>query len=91
MRLEVVAPAQFLGDILGDLNSRRGHIENIETKGDISVIRTLVPLAEAFGYATDVRSLSQGRASHSLEFARYQSVPAELSQSMVSRMKGGQA
>jgi elongation factor G len=91
MRLEVVAPAQFLGDILGDLNSRRGHIENIETKGDISVIRTLVPLAEAFGYATDVRSLSQGRASHSLEFARYQPVPAELSQSMVSRLKGGQS
>jgi len=77
MRLEIVAPEQFLGDIMGDLNSRRGHIESIGTHEEMSVIRALIPLTETFGYATTLRSLTQGRATHSLEFYHYQELPAE--------------
>jgi elongation factor G len=78
MKLEIVAPDEFLGDIMGDLNSRRGNIESIETRDGMAVIRALVPLAETFGYATSLRSLTQGRAAHSLEFAQYEELPAEL-------------
>ncbi len=78
MKLEVVTPEQFLGDIIGDLNSRRAHIESIETQGETSTIYALIPLAETFGYTTSLRSQSQGRATHSLEFYRYQELPAEL-------------
>jgi len=80
MKLEVLTPEQFLGGIIGDLNSRRGHIESIETHDEMSVIRSFVPLAETFGYATDLRSLTQGRATHSMEFYRYQEVPVELAE-----------
>ena len=78
MRLEIVTPGQFLGDIIGDLNSRRGHIASMETQDGMSIVHAFVPLAEMFGYATDLRSLTQGRATHSMEFYRYQEVPAEL-------------
>jgi elongation factor G len=85
MRLEVVAPKEFLGDIMGDLNSRRGHIESFETRDEMAVIRALIPLAETFGYATSLRSLTQGRATHSLEFCRYQEVPAELADQITGK------
>ncbi|MDH5695927.1 MAG: elongation factor G [Dehalococcoidia bacterium] len=90
MKLEIVTPEQFLGDVIGDLNSRRGHIEFIRTHDSVSVIRAFIPLAETFGYATSLRSLTQGRATHSLEFYHYQEVPAELAdqitgKSMVTR------
>ena len=78
MKLEVVTPEQFLGDIIGDLNSRRGHIEAIDTQGETRIIRSLTPLAETFGYATALRSLTQGRATHSMEFHQYQKLPSEL-------------
>jgi len=78
MRLEVVTPEQFLGDIIGALNSRRGRIEAIETQGEMRVVHSLIPLAETFGYATSLRSLTQGRATHSMEFYRYEELPAEL-------------
>jgi len=78
MRLEVVTPEQFLGDIIAALNSRRGRIESIETQGDMRVVHSLIPLAETFGYATSLRSLTQGRATHSMEFYRYEELPAEL-------------
>jgi len=78
MKLEVVTPEQFLGDIISDLNSRRAHVESIETHGDMSTIYALVPLAETFGYATSLRSQTQGRATHSMEFYRYQELPAQL-------------
>ncbi|MEE8193889.1 MAG: elongation factor G [Dehalococcoidales bacterium] len=78
MKLEVVVPGQFLGDIIGDLSSKRGHITSIETRGDTSTISCLIPLAETFGYATALRSLTQGRATHSMEFYQYQELPAEL-------------
>jgi len=78
MKLEVVMPGQFLGDIIGDLNSRRGHIEAIDTQGETRIIRSLIPLAETFGYATALRSLTQGRATHSMEFYQYQELPSQL-------------
>ena len=78
MRLEVVTPEQFLGDIIGDLNSKRGRIEAIEPHGGISIIRSFIPLAETFEYTTSLRSLTQGRATHSMEFYRHQVLPAEL-------------
>ncbi len=78
MKLEVVTPEQFLGDIIADLTSKRGHIENIETHEEMRIIHVLVPLAETFGYATSLRSLTQGRATHSLEFYRYQELPGDL-------------
>ncbi len=78
MRLEVVTPGQFLGELIGDFTSRRGHIESIETRGDTSAVRCLVPLSETFGYATTLRSLTQGRATHSMEFYQYQEMPVAL-------------
>jgi len=88
MKLEVVMPAQFLGDVIGDLNSRRGHVEGIETHGETCVVRSLVPLAEIFGYATILRSLSQGRATYSLEFHRYRELPANLEEQIEVRIRG---
>jgi elongation factor G len=87
MRLEVVMPAQFLGDVIGDLNSRRGHVDGIETHGETCVVRALVPLAEIFGYATILRSLSQGRATYSLEFHSYRELPANLAEQIGARGK----
>ena len=87
MRLEVVMPAQFLGDVIGDLNSRRGHVDGIETHGETCVVRALVPLAETFGYATILRSLSQGRATYSLEFNSYRELPANLAEQIGVRGK----
>jgi elongation factor G len=78
MRMEVVTPKEYLGDIIGDVTSRRGHIESIETHGEICIIQALIPLAETFGYATSLRSQTQGRASHTLEFHSYQEIPASI-------------
>ncbi len=78
MKVEVVTPQQFLGDIIGDLSSRRGHIETFETFGELCTLRVLIPLVEAFGLTTILRSLTQGRATHSMEFYRYQELPAEV-------------
>jgi elongation factor G len=88
MKLEVVMPAQFLGDVIGDLNSRRGHIEGIETHGETCVVRALVPLADIFGYATILRSLSQGRATYSLEFYCYRELPASLAGQIEVKVRG---
>jgi elongation factor G len=85
MKLEIVAPEPFLGDIIGDLNSKRGHIESVATHEDMVVIRALVPLAETFGYTTSLRSLTQGRATNTLEFHRYQELPAELADQVTGK------
>ena len=85
MELELVTPAEFMGDIIGDLNSRRGHIEGIETHGETAVIHALVPLADTFGYATQLRSISQGRATYSLQFHSYQRLPAEQAAEITGR------
>jgi len=88
MRLEVVMPELFLGDVINDLNSRRGHIEAIETHGEARAIHSFIPLAETFGYATTLRSLTQGRATHSMEFYQYQELSAELADQIKTRGRG---
>lgn len=78
MKLEVVTPEQFLGDTIADLNARRAHIDSIETYAEMSTIHSRIPLAESFGYTTSLRSATQGRATHSMEFNNYQELPAGL-------------
>ena len=78
MKIEIVTPGEFLGDVLGDLGRRRANIRNIEGQADIQVVRAMIPLAESFGYAGTLRSLTQGRAAHSIEFDRYHEVPASI-------------
>ncbi len=80
MKLAVITPQEFMGDIISDLNAKRGQIEFIETQGDLSSIRVQVPLAETFGYATSLRSMTQGRATHSMEFDRYEKVPQAMAE-----------
>ena len=80
MKLEVSTPEEFLGDIIGDINARRGHIEAIETNDEMSTVRASIPLAEMFGYASALRSLTQGRATHSMRFEHYKRLPAELAE-----------
>jgi len=75
MKVEVLTPEEFFGDVLGDVNSRRGRVLGIEARSDIQAVRALVPLAETFGYTTDLRSLTQGRATQNMEFDHYQEVP----------------
>ena len=88
MKVEIVTPEQFMGDIIGDLNARRGRIESIETLGDTTTIHGIVPLAKTFGYATDLRSMTQGRATYSLEFHKYQQVPAALAEEIKAETVG---
>ncbi len=78
MRLEVITPGEFLGEILGDLGRRRANIKNIEGQGDIQVVRANLPLFESFGYANALRSLSQGRASYTMEFESYEEAPESV-------------
>jgi elongation factor G len=85
MEVEITTPNQFLGDIIGDLNSRRTHIEGIDSRDEISAVRCLVPLAETFGFAGDLRSISQGRASYTMSFHRYEALPEGLAEQIVSR------
>ena len=85
MKLEISAPEDFFGDVLADLNGRRGQVQGVEARGKLQVIRGALPLAEAFGYATDLRSLSQGRATYSMEFNSYEKVSAEVA----DRITGG--
>jgi len=87
MKLEVVTPAPFLGDIIGDLNSRRGRIGDIETRADTCIVSAFVPLSESFGYATNLRSLSQGRATHSMEFYCYEEVGPDLAKQIAAGSK----
>jgi elongation factor G len=87
MRVEVTMPTEFMGDVIGDLNSRRGHIEGIESRSGTEVVRAFVPLAQMFGYVTDLRSMSQGRATSSMEFSHYAEVPASLASELVQKSK----
>ena len=83
MAVEVVTPEDYLGDVMGDLNSRRGHIEHLEPRGNAQVIRARVPLATMFGYATDLRSTTQGRATFTMQFDRYEEVPQSIAGEIV--------
>ncbi len=88
MKLEVATPKEFLGDIIGDLNARRARVEAVELRAWTHIIRGFLPLAESFGYATDLRSASQGRATYSMEFAHYQEVPKDRAQEIITKMRG---
>jgi elongation factor G len=88
MSVEVVVPEEYMGDVIGDLNSRRGRIEGLELRGTSQIIKALVPLSEMFGYATELRSRTQGRGSFTMHFGRYDEVPASISEEIVSRVQG---
>jgi len=78
MKVEVVTPDDFLGDVMGDITRRRGHLQGTEMRGNTQVVRADVPLAEMFGYATDLRSATQGRATYTMEFSHYQPVTRDV-------------
>jgi elongation factor G len=82
MKVEVVTPEENMGDVMGDLNSRRGMIQGMEDSPSGKIIRAEVPLAQMFGYATDLRSATQGRATYSMEFAKYNEVPASIAEAV---------
>jgi elongation factor G len=88
MSVEVVVPEEYMGDVIGDLNSRRGRIEGLELRGTSQIIKALVPLSEMFGYATELRSRTQGRGSFTMHFGRYDETPASISEEIVSRVQG---
>jgi elongation factor G len=88
MAVEVVTPEDYMGDVIGDLSSRRGKVEGMEQRGNAQVVRAQVPLAEMFGYATDLRSRTQGRATHTMQFDSYQQVPESIAQEIVARIRG---
>ena len=88
MRVEVVVPEEYMGDVIGDLNSRRGRIRSMEARGGTQIVNARVPLSEMFGYATDLRSRTQGRATHSMHFDRYEQVPQVVSDEVVARIQG---
>jgi elongation factor G len=87
MKVEVTTPDEFMGDVIGNLNARRGQIEGIDERGNSRVIRALVPLAEMFGYATELRSMTQGRAVYSMEFSRYAEVPTGIANELIAKSK----
>jgi elongation factor G len=88
MAVEVVVPEEYMGDVIGDLNSRRGRIEGMELRGTTQIIKSMVPLSEMFGYATELRSRTQGRGSFTMHFGKYEEVPAGLAEEIVSKVQG---
>ena len=87
MKVEVVTPEDFMGDVMGDLNSKRGQIEKMEDRAKNKVVNAQVPLSEMFGYATQLRSMTQGRASYTMEFDHYAEVPAHIAQKIAEGKK----
>jgi len=88
MSVEVVVPEEYMGDVIGDLNSRRGRIEGMELRSTTQIIKSMVPLSEMFGYATAMRSRTQGRGSFTMHFGRYEEVPASIAEEIVNRVQG---
>lgn len=88
MAVEVVTPDEYMGDVMGDLSSRRGRIEGMEARGNTQVVRSQVPLSEMFGYSTDLRSRTQGRATYTMQFHSYQQVPEVIAQEIIKRVRG---
>jgi elongation factor G len=88
MAVEVVVPEQYMGDVIGDLNSRRGRIEGMQLRGTTQIIKSMVPLSTMFGYATELRSRTQGRGSFTMHFGKYEEVPGSLAEEIVSKVQG---
>jgi elongation factor G len=88
MRVEVITPEQYMGDVTGDLNRRRGMLEGMDSRAGAQVIKAKVPLSEMFGYVTQLRSLSSGRASSTMEFSHYNPAPNNIAEEVIARVKG---
>src|SRR5699024_9850526 len=88
MKVEVVIPEEYMGDIMGDITSRRGRVEGMEARGNAQVVRAMVPLAEMFGYATSLRSNTQGRGTFSMVFDHYEEVPKSIAEEVIKQNKG---
>ncbi len=88
MSVEVVVPEEYMGEVIGDLNSRRGRIMGMESRAGAQVVAAMVPLAQMFGYATDVRSATQGRATYTMTFHHYEQVPKSVSEEIIAKVKG---
>ena len=88
MRVEVTVPEDYMGDVIGDITSRRGHIQSMESRGGTQIINSRVPLSEMFGYATDLRSRTQGRGAYSMHFDRYEPAPSSVSEEVIARAQG---
>jgi elongation factor G len=88
MAVEVTTPDDYLGDVIGDLNSRRGQIQAMEERSGARVVKALVPLAEMFGYVGDLRSKTSGRASYSMQFDSYAEVPGSLAKEIIAKARG---
>jgi elongation factor G len=88
MDVEVVTPEEYMGDVMGYLSSKRGRIEGMTQRSDAQVIKALVPLSEMFGYATNLRSMTQGRAIYSMQFSHYDEVPKNISEQIIENIKG---
>ena len=87
-KVEVVTPEDFLGDVIGDLSRRRGRIEGQDRRGNALAVTALVPLSEMFGYATDVRSMTQGRATYTMQFEKYDEVPSNVATKVIEERTG---
>jgi elongation factor G len=82
MKIEVTTPEDFMGDVIGDINAKRGRVDEMEDRTGVKVIRAFVPLAEMFGYATSLRSMTQGRAAYAMEFDHYADVPSNVAEEL---------
>ncbi len=88
MKVEVVVPEEFMGAVTGDLAARRGRVESTESRLGSTIIQCKVPLSEMFGYSTDLRSMTQGRATYSMHFSHYEEAPKSVSEEVVARVRG---
>jgi elongation factor G len=88
MKVEVVTPEDYMGSVTGDLSSRRGRIEGMNSRPGTQIITSMVPLAEMFGYETDLRSMTQGRAASTMHFARYEEAPKSVSEEIIAKVQG---
>jgi elongation factor G len=86
--VEVVTPEEYMGDVMGDLSARRGKIEGLNARKDAQIIKSKVPLSEMFGYSTQLRSMTQGRAIYTMQFAYYEEVPQSVSDMIIEKVKG---
>ena len=88
MKIEVTIPDEYMGDVMGDMNARRGRIEGMEAKGNAQIIRGFVPLSEMFGYATDLRSKTQGRGLYTMQSDHFEEVPKSVSEEIIAKRRG---
>jgi elongation factor G len=88
MAVEVEVPEDYMGDVIGNLNSRRGRIENMEDRSGVKVVTSKVPLAEMFAYSTSLRSMTQGRGNYTMQFSHYEEAPRQVSEEIIAKAKG---